>query len=66
MTNKSYSREGSDMKAIYRILSELQHNDEVRKEFVLENYTTRPEDFTMPWEKYLAKGRNDRTNQGRA
>ena len=54
------------MKAIYRILSELQHNDEVRKEFVLENYTTRPEDFTMPWEKYLAKGRNDRTNQGRA
>ena len=39
------------MKAINRIIKELQENHAEQNSSILENYQRRPEDVTMPWEK---------------
>lgn len=50
------------MKAIYRILKELEHNYAEQKDSIIENYKGKPEDYTMPWEKYLISDQADRSN----
>lgn len=56
-------QEVSDMKAVYRILKGLEEDRTEQKDFILESYESRLEDYTTPWEMYLAKNKAKRSNR---
>lgn len=51
------------MKAFYRILKGLEKDRTEQKDFILESYESRLEDYTTPWEMYLAKNKANQSNR---